>query len=135
MAFNTIKFVFDEGLDKYNSYEGEPVQIMVRIPSGLNRDIVEYKDTYKPYRNRLELIQTSVIFELETISDIRELTSNPASLLDNAVSKDELLRDMKELLKNGTFFKRILDMPEVKEAAFRVSEGESDPSRRITGRK
>jgi len=101
---NSFKLSFEDRLSEFENYGGEQVQVMVRIPAGLEKDIMSFNDSFKPYRNRMEFMRLAIIHELDHLENDRMLLNSPSEAFirrQNLVKRT--VEDMRELSKSGDY--------------------------------
>ncbi|MBO7351529.1 MAG: hypothetical protein J6U12_01235 [Candidatus Methanomethylophilaceae archaeon] len=95
--------VGDAILEKYKkNYCGDPVQIMIRIPEGLNKIIDEFIIRIGYVTNKLDYIRMSILCTLESLNEMERIMQN-AEAYTNEVKKtqDDLIRVVAENLIKG----------------------------------
>lgn len=60
VILNITKTLIDRYMEKYAKFEGKPIQVLIRIPSGLLRDIDDYQTVLGFYTKRSDFIRMAV---------------------------------------------------------------------------
>lgn len=95
--------VGDVIIDNYKrDYVGEPIQIMIRIPDGLNKIIDEFIIRIGYVSNKLDFIRMSIICTLESLNEM-ELIMQNAEEYTKQVKKtqDDLIKSVSENIIKG----------------------------------
>ncbi len=100
---NAFKTTLEKMHSEFESYGGNMVQVMVRVPAGLNRDIVTFEDPFKPFRNRMEFMRMSIINELDLLPKEKSLLENPSDVLGGQEILKKAVDEMKQIMESGLF--------------------------------
>jgi len=88
VILNITKTVMDRYMDKYAQFEGEPIQVLLRVPVGLLKDIDDYQTVLGFYNKRTDFIRMAI--------------SNQISLDESFEEKLERVKDHKVQQKRSS---------------------------------
>lgn len=90
-------------IDKFNDkYKGEPVQIMIRIPDGLNSIIEDFVIRIGYVTNKLDFIRMSIVCTMESLDEMEKIIQNAEKFTaEMKKAQEELLKAVSEKVIAG----------------------------------
>lgn len=82
-------------IEKYEVYNGDSVQILLRVPYGLSKDIEEYSDSLGFYSKKADFIRMAIINQLSADESFIELLDRVKNQsVQKRRSNDEIVRSV-----------------------------------------